>query len=49
MDIDLFRQQLRDVDPSMLSVDDRLALIDLLRRCFVHHALHSSAVDGAPT
>lgn len=46
MHVDQFRHHLRNVDPALLTVDDRLALIDLLNRCFAHHAGQSDPVDG---
>lgn len=47
MEFDEFRHHLRTVDVSLLTVEDRLALIDLLCRCFDHQSLQSPAADGA--
>ena len=47
MEFDEFRHHLRTVDASLMTAEDRLALIDLLRRCFDHQSLQSPAADGA--
>lgn len=49
MDVDLFRQQLRSIDPALLSVEDKLALIDLLNRCFAKGVQQSAAMDRPAT
>lgn len=46
MKFDEFRQLLRTADASLLTVEDRLALIDLLCRCFDHQSLQSPAAEG---